>query len=88
MKKWKLPALLLAAAVALCPALASAKTLSYGSTGDEVTALQERLTELYYYTFRITGKYQERTEKAVSDFRRSQRSACRSRIPVRPSAMK
>ena len=68
MKKIKLPALLLAAVLALCPALASAKTLSYGSTGDEVTALQERLTELYYYTFRITGKYQERTEKAVSDF--------------------
>ena len=47
MKKIKLPALLLAAVLALCPALASAKTLSYGSTGDEVTALQERLTELY-----------------------------------------
>ena len=27
-----------------------------------------RLTALGYYTFRITGKYQERSQKAVSDF--------------------
>lgn len=40
-------------------------TLSYGSTGDQVLALQQRLTELGYYTFRITGNYQENSQKAV-----------------------
>ena len=69
MKKIKLPALLLAAVLALCPALASAKTLSYGSTGDEVTALQERLTELYYYTFRITGNIRNARKKRFRIFR-------------------
>lgn len=43
-------------------------TLSYGSTGEAVTALQERLTELGYYTFRITGNYQENSQKAVRQF--------------------
>ena len=58
MKKRNLLILLLALAAALIPALGAARTLSYGSTGDDVTALQERLTALGYYTFRITGKYQ------------------------------
>lgn len=53
---------------ALLPALCAARTLSYGSTGDDVTALQQRLTELGYYTFRISGKFQERTQKAVTRF--------------------
>ncbi|MDD7446267.1 MAG: peptidoglycan-binding protein [Clostridiales bacterium] len=68
MKKRNLLILLLALAAALIPALGAARMLSYGSTGDDVTALQERLTALGYYTFRITGKYQERSQKAVSDF--------------------
>ena len=55
MKKRNLLILLLALAAALIPALGAARMLSYGSTGDDVTALQERLTALGYYTFRITG---------------------------------
>lgn len=43
-------------------------TLSYGATGEIVTLLQEALTELGYYTFRITGNYQENTRKAVREF--------------------
>ena len=66
--KRRLAAFAAALLLALLPALAAAKTLSYGATGDDVTALQKRLTELFYYTFRITGNYQERTQKAVSDF--------------------
>ena len=69
MKKIKLPALLLAAVLALCPALASAKTLSYGSTGDEVTALQERLTELYYYTFASRENIRNARKKRFRIFR-------------------
>lgn len=68
MKKRIRIAALLALATLLLPALCAARTLSYGSTGEDVTALQERLTELGYYTFHITGNYQERTQKAVSNF--------------------
>ena len=42
--------------------------LSYGSTGEQVLAIQERLMDLGYYTFRITGNYQENTQKAVRLF--------------------
>lgn len=69
MTKLRRPLLFLAVlALTLCPALACARTLAYGSKGETVTSLQQRLTELGYYTFRITGNYQERTQKAVSDF--------------------
>lgn len=43
-------------------------TLRYNRKGDAVVALQERLTELGYYTFRVTGVYQENTQKAVREF--------------------
>ncbi len=45
--------------------------LRYGSKGEDVTRLQERLTELGYYTFRITGNYQERTQAAVKAFQKN-----------------
>ncbi|MDR1263771.1 MAG: peptidoglycan-binding protein [Oscillospiraceae bacterium] len=44
------------------------RTLRYDSTGEDVRLLQERLTQLGYYTFRITGTYQERTRDAVNQF--------------------
>lgn len=44
------------------------RTLYYGSVGDDVTALQQRLEDLGYYTFRVTGNYQENTQKAVKGF--------------------
>lgn len=49
-------------------ALGESATLSYNSQGDAVTALQTRLAELGYYTFRVTGVYQEHTQRAVSAF--------------------
>lgn len=55
----------------LCLGVALAEdnaTLSYGSTGEAVLTLQTRLTELGYYTFRITGNYQENTQSAVRAF--------------------
>lgn len=49
-------------------ALAELRVLSYGTMGEDVTALQSRLAELGYYTFRITGNYQENSQKAVREF--------------------
>ena len=44
-------------------------TLSVGDKGKEVTELKNRLKELRYITdSRITGKYTEKTEKAVREF--------------------
>lgn len=68
MKKvgWIVLALLVLLAM---PALAeNLRVLSYNSTGEDVTALQERLTDLGYYSFRVTGVYQENTQKAVRAF--------------------
>lgn len=42
--------------------------LERGARGDEVTALQERLAELGYYTANINGKYDNETTKAVKQF--------------------
>lgn len=61
----------------VCPLPAGAEegdgALSYGSTGDAVRALQERLKALGYYTFtEITGEYLEPTQRAVRLFQQSQ----------------
>lgn len=42
--------------------------LRMGSTGDDVSDLQARLTELGYYTGTIDGKYASGTQSAVSEF--------------------
>jgi len=42
--------------------------LQYGDTGDDVLALQTRLTELKYYTGNLSGRYREGTRKAVETF--------------------
>ncbi|MCL1964742.1 MAG: peptidoglycan-binding protein [Firmicutes bacterium] len=63
--------LLLALLTAVCLHCAlgeEAPTLRYNSKGDAVTALQRRLRELGYYTFHITGIYQENTQRAVRAF--------------------
>ena len=68
-KKCLLYAVMLGILLFVCSAHAQARsTLSYNSRGDEVTALQERLAELGYYTFRVTGIYQENTQKAIEEF--------------------
>ena len=42
--------------------------LERNARGDAVTALQERLAELGYYTAKINGKYDNETTKAVKQF--------------------
>lgn len=54
--------------VALAASAQEIPTLRYNSQGDAVTALQERLADLGYYTFRVTGVYQENTQRAVREF--------------------
>ncbi len=46
------------------------KILRYGDAGDDVTALQTRLKEMNYLTGEVTGKYKERTQKAVENFQK------------------
>ena len=44
------------------------RPLQYGSSGDDVKRLQTRLTELGYYTGKISGNYLEGTRAAISAF--------------------
>ena len=46
------------------------RTLRYGSGGEDVKALQTRLTELGYYKGKISGDYLEGTRKAVEDLQK------------------
>ncbi len=48
--------------------ISNGQTLQYGNKGDEVKALQERLTELGYYKGKISGNYLEGTQRAVRSF--------------------
>lgn len=52
--------------------LPSPVTLRRDSSGDAVSALQRRLSELGYYNGPISGYYGEQTEAAVMEFQRSQ----------------
>lgn len=45
--------------------------LELDDTGDAVSALQQKLKVLGYYTGNVTGKYDKATESAVSDFQRA-----------------
>ncbi len=47
------------------------RPLRYGASGDAVKELQTRLTELGYYTGKITGNYRENTQKSVRAFQES-----------------
>ncbi len=44
------------------------RPLRYGASGEEVKALQNRLTELGYYSGKVTGNYRENTQKSVRAF--------------------
>lgn len=46
------------------------KTLRRGDKGEEVKTVQQRLTEMGYYTGKITGTYNEETEKAIKTFQK------------------
>lgn len=45
--------------------------LSKGDSGTDVTNLQHRLSELYYYTADLTGKFDNNTIKAVKAFEKA-----------------
>lgn len=47
------------------------KALKVGSSGDAVTKLQERLTELGFYTGEVTGYFGEATEAAYKAFQKA-----------------
>lgn len=44
------------------------RPLQYGSSGDDVKELQTRLTELGYFTSKISGNYLESSQTAVREF--------------------
>lgn len=44
------------------------ETLKYGDEGEAVAQLQSRLTQLYYYTGNISGRYREGTQTAIKSF--------------------
>lgn len=46
------------------------RTLKYGVTGDDVVQLQNRLTELGYFSSRATGGYYKKTSAAVKAFQK------------------
>lgn len=46
------------------------RPLQYGSSGDDVKRLQTRLTELGYYTGKISGNFLEGTRAAIEDFQK------------------
>lgn len=45
--------------------------LERGAKGEEVSAIQERLAELGYYTGKITGKFDSETQKAFKSFEKA-----------------
>lgn len=65
-----LACILLLTLLCILPAAAeeSWEPLQYGSQGDTVAAIQERLKELGYYTGKISGNFLDGTQKAVSQF--------------------
>ena len=47
-----------------------ARDLAYGDEGDDVSELQQKLTDLFYYTGNISGRYREGTRAAVAEFQK------------------
>lgn len=44
------------------------RELKYGDEGDDVKVLQQRLTELFYYSGNLSGRYREGTRAAIKAF--------------------
>lgn len=61
----------------LCAPAAQAQSYHLGDSADEIAVIQTALTELDLYYADITGRFGQRTERAVKLFQR--RSACRRR---------
>lgn len=47
-----------------------ARDLEYGDEGADVTELQQKLTDLFYYSGNISGRYREGTRAAVKEFQK------------------
>lgn len=47
-----------------------ARDLTYGDEGDDVLELQQKLTDLFYYSGNLSGRYREGTRAAVEDFQK------------------
>lgn len=70
-RSYRIKALLLAAAIlaaALLPALANAETLRYGSRGNKVVTLQNKLKRWGYYNGAVDGVFGNGTRSAVIKF--------------------
>jgi len=76
MKKIAACLLLLTMLLPLCPMAgaeqesAGYQPLKYGAQGETVTAIQERLKELGYYTGKVSGNYLDGTRSAVRKFQK------------------
>jgi peptidoglycan hydrolase-like protein with peptidoglycan-binding domain len=53
------------------PAIAISRSLGYGDEGEDVKALQKRLTELKYFSGPVSGFYGELTEAAVMSLQKA-----------------
>ncbi len=53
------------------PNFTFSRTLQYGDTGDDVRALQQRLTDLGYYRKEISGNFYDNTRAAVRAFQKN-----------------
>ncbi len=78
----------LALAVSLAPGALAAKVLEVGSSGGDVTRVQQKLIQWGYLTGTADGKYGEKTRNAVAAFQRKNGLAADGRVgPATAAAM-
>ncbi len=78
----------LALAVSLAPGALAAKVLEVGSSGSDVTRVQQKLIQWGYLTGTADGKYGEKTRNAVAAFQRKNGLAADGRVgPATAAAM-
>lgn len=78
----------LALAVSLAPGALAAKVLEVGSSGGDVTRVQQKLIQWGYLTGTADGKYGEKTRSAVTAFQRKNGLAADGRVgPATAAAM-
>ncbi len=78
----------LALAVSLAPGALAAKVLEVGSSGSDVTRVQQKLIQWGYLTGAADGKYGEKTKNAVAAFQRKNGLTADGRVgPATAAAM-
>lgn len=78
----------LALAVSLAPGALAAKVLEVGSSGSDVTRVQQKLIQWGYLTGTADGRYGEKTRSAVTAFQRKNGLAADGRVgPATAAAM-